>query len=263
MPNNGERSIILRPDVQIERAVSGKSRIVAAMVNETLLLAKDTTLDKAGESPETQYSRGRSYYGGQDVPQDYLEAVKWFRMAGERGHAWGQCGLGICYFHGRGVRQDYVEAVRWYRKAAEQDNAWAQHWLGFCYYNGQGNPQDDVEAAKWFRMAAEQCDAVAQSRLGSCYYYGRGVPQDTLQAYKWFRLAEDQGYKEGYKEAKMDAARLAPLLSPVELETAEQLFREFKSKQSSRLPSVFGAPSGNVLISGHYEEASKLDDTTP
>jgi hypothetical protein len=51
-----------------------------------------------------------------------------------------------------------------------------------------------------------------------------------LQAYKWYQLAADQGHKE----AKEQAAELAAMMSPRELETAQRLYREFKDKQAAR-----------------------------
>ncbi len=72
------------------------------------------------------------------------------------------------YDNGQGVPQDYAEAVKWYRMAAEQGDAKAQSNLGFMYDNGQGVPQDYAEAAKWFRLAAEQGDADAQFTSASC-----------------------------------------------------------------------------------------------
>ncbi|MSP50530.1 MAG: sel1 repeat family protein, partial [Alphaproteobacteria bacterium] len=53
-----------------------------------------------------------------------------------------------------GVPQDYAEAVMWYRKAADQGEADAQTNLGINYANGQGVPQDYVQAHKWFNLAA-------------------------------------------------------------------------------------------------------------
>ena len=67
---------------------------------------------------------------------------------------------------GQGVPQDYGEAVRWYRRAAEQGIARAQFNLGLMYVKGQGVPQDDGEAARWYRKAAEQGDPDAQNNLG-------------------------------------------------------------------------------------------------
>ncbi len=58
------------------------------------------------------------------------------------------------YERGHGVPQDYAEAVGWYRKAAEQGVAVAQRSLGAMYYNGEGVPQDYVQAHMWFNLAA-------------------------------------------------------------------------------------------------------------
>ena len=78
------------------------------------------------------------YSNGQGVPQDYVEAARWYRKAADQGDAEAQYGLGFMYYQGKGVPHDYVEAARWYRKAAEQDNAEADYGLGFMYLNGQG-----------------------------------------------------------------------------------------------------------------------------
>ncbi len=50
--------------------------------------------------------------------------------------------------------QDYAQAVKWYRLAADQGYAWAQNNLGNMYELGQGVPQDYVEAHKLFNLAA-------------------------------------------------------------------------------------------------------------
>ena len=93
---------------------------------------------------------------------------------------------------GRGVPQNDSEAVRWYRLAAERGLAEAQNNLGTMYRNGDGVPENDVEAVKWFRLAAEQGLAEAQSNLGVMYDVGEGVPENDVRAYcpssnKWNR----------------------------------------------------------------------------
>ena len=62
------------------------------------------------------------------------------------------------YANGRGVPEDDVEAVRWYRLAAEQGYANAQFLLGVMYSNGLGVPEDDVLAYMWYNLAAAQGD---------------------------------------------------------------------------------------------------------
>jgi TPR repeat protein len=60
------------------------------------------------------------------------------------------------YRNGEGVPEDDKQAVKWYRLAAEQGHASAQYNLGFMYSNGEGVPEDDKQAVKWYRLASEQ-----------------------------------------------------------------------------------------------------------
>jgi len=56
---------------------------------------------------------GAAYATGDGVPQDYVEAVRWFAMAAEQGHVVSQATLGAYYWAGRGVPQDQVKAYFW------------------------------------------------------------------------------------------------------------------------------------------------------
>ena len=60
------------------------------------------------------------------------------------------------YANGHGVPQNYVEALKWFRKAAEQGDAAAQFNLGFMYRMGQGVSQNHVLAHMWFNLAASR-----------------------------------------------------------------------------------------------------------
>ena len=101
---------------------------------------------------------------------------------------------GIMYDLGQGVPQDDVEAVRWFRLAAEQGDAIAQFTLGLRHADGRGVPQDDVEAVRWYRLAAEQGDAEAQRNLEWMYANGRGVPDTTLHALQLSEGAPEPGF---------------------------------------------------------------------
>ena len=80
----------------------------------------------------------------------------------EQGHAGAQSALGLKYASGAGVPEDDVEAVRWYRLAAEQGYAEAQWLLGSMYGDGDGVPQDDVLAYMWFDVSSAQGHGSAQ-----------------------------------------------------------------------------------------------------
>ena len=74
----------------------------------------------------------------------------------DAGDTTGQLNLGVMYARGSGVPKDYAEAVKWYRMAAEQGHAKAQFNLAVMYARGRGVPEDDVRAYAWYNLAAEQ-----------------------------------------------------------------------------------------------------------
>lgn len=63
--------------------------------------------------PAAQFSVAAHYATGEDVPQDYSEAVRWFTLAAEQGHVISQSMLGEYYREGRGVPQDMAKAYFW------------------------------------------------------------------------------------------------------------------------------------------------------
>src|SRR6266550_1223644 len=72
-------------------------------------------------NPKAQFGLASAYYLGKGVPQDYAEALRWYKMAAEHGNAKGQFDLGTVYNEGIGLPPDYIEASRWFRKAADQN----------------------------------------------------------------------------------------------------------------------------------------------
>ncbi len=51
---------------------------------------------------------------------DYATALREFRRLAEQGDAEAQFNLGSMYYHGYGVPQDYVQAHMWYKLAASR-----------------------------------------------------------------------------------------------------------------------------------------------
>jgi hypothetical protein len=182
------------------------------------------------------------YSHGQGVPQDYAQAIMWYRRAAEQGDATAQHNLGVMYSHSEGVSQDYAQAIMWYRRAAKQGNAASQVNLGVMYDNGLGVPQDYAQAAQWFRRAAEQGDASAQYNLGLMYDNGRGAPQDYAQAYLWYNLAAARLPSGADREkAVRNRDRMAAWLTPAQLADAQSHTRTWQPKPetpSARPPTV-------------------------
>ena len=153
-----------------------------------------------------------------------------FRAA-EQGHARAQFNLGNMYRKGDGVPQDFKEAVKWFRKAAEQRYAKAQFNLGVMYRDGEGVLKDFKEAVKCFRKAAEQGYDDAQVNLGAMYANGNGVPQDTLTAYAWWDIADTNGQALAKKYKDI----IAKLMTPNQIAKAEALAKEMIKKNPKLL----------------------------
>jgi TPR repeat protein len=84
----------------------------------------------------------------------YGTALRLARPLAAEGDARAQSVLGLLYYGGEVVPQDKAEAVRWFRRAAEQGDAQAQHNLGLAYAKGEAGEPDNVSAHMWFNLAA-------------------------------------------------------------------------------------------------------------
>jgi hypothetical protein len=136
------------------------------------------------------------------------------------------------YEQGQGVPQDYAEAVKWYRLAAAQGDAKAQFNLGLAYEHGQGVEQDNAEAVKLFRLAAAQGDARAQRDLGTMYELGKGVTQDYVRSHMWFNLSAASGWGGGIDLFSVMEQRdlVAAKMTPQQIAEAQKMASECQQR---------------------------------
>lgn len=159
------------------------------------------------------------------------DGLKGLTDRASKGSAIAQSLLGDVYAFGReGVPQDYAEAVKWYRKSAEQGFAPSQCKLGDMSLIGQGVPQDFAEAVKWYRKSADQGDANAMESLGLMYLNGHGVQQDYVEAGKWLNLASAFSGKDSRDGSVSMLAELAAGMTPEQVEEAQKRAREWKPR---------------------------------
>jgi TPR repeat protein len=156
----------------------------------------------------SMYNLGLYYHIGQNVTLNYKTAVKYYKMALEKGAkkksadsqrviAAASNNLALLYLNGQGVEKDAAKAVELYTVAANLGNAISQRKLGECYEKGEGVEENAAEAVKWYAQAAEKKDAVAMTNLARCYALGNGVEErDLVIAANWYRQAAEQGYTE-------------------------------------------------------------------
>ncbi|HSR06167.1 MAG TPA: hypothetical protein VLM42_03375 [Bryobacteraceae bacterium] len=91
------------------------------------------------------------------------QSAEYFRKAlddeGKENAGWAYR-VAASYSYGVGVPQDYAEAVRWWRIAISSvdldcQNGFAHYMLGHAYHNGHGVPKDYVLAYMWYALAVE------------------------------------------------------------------------------------------------------------
>ena len=158
--------------------------------------------------PRSQYMLGLIHDRGLSVRRDPVEAIKWYRLAANQGHALAQYMLGLIHNSGfDAVTRARSNAVRVGGAAATPSQR-----LGIAY----------VEALRWLTLAAEQGLPQAQYSLGLMYATGSGVPADFVAAHFWWTIAVGSGSDQASKKLSL----LEGLMSEDSLQKARRLSRE-------------------------------------
>ena len=166
------------------------------------------------ENPALLFSLAMSFFNS----HSFEDAVRYFRMAVNKGSVEAMNMLGVCYENGYGVSKEDDLAQKYYTEAAEKGCVEAQFNLGrFFYLLGEsrhytkvGNMsvrigpaplepyEEDVQALKWFRKAAEQGNLKAQYSLGQCLIEGHGIQTTAAvleEGKEWMSKAAENGFQ--------------------------------------------------------------------
>jgi TPR repeat protein len=103
------------------------------------------------------------------VKQDYVEAMRLYRLAAEQNLGEADTGIGWLYSHGYGVKQGYDQARTWHLRADEHGDDDGANNLGDMYFEGLGTKKDYVEARKWWTKAAERGSGAAKFNIANLY----------------------------------------------------------------------------------------------
>ncbi len=184
MNQNNNFALVRKPSSAVEKAAPGAKRILSGMVSDMLSLSK----------LESWFQIGKNYY----FEKNFTEAVKFLRMAAERGHAKAQLHVGYCCENGVGVIKDELEAVRWYEKSAKQGEPSGQSSLGICYLDGKGVEKDCAKGLNLLRQATDKRDPQALGLLAMLYLGQRDCVQaDYGEAARFAQIADECGEAEG------------------------------------------------------------------
>ena len=197
-------------------------------INQAVHNNVQTELDKLIAQAESgdansQVILANKYFNGDGIRQDKKEAVKWYRLAADRGHAGAQTAMGVFYSGAHGLFEPNMQiAFQYFSKAANQGDATAQYrigdiylfqnnvgeaekWLNMALNNGEKNALIGLadihmrqgrkeEAVKLLTKAATLGNPMAMNNLGFCYQNGQGVHMDKEIAVYWYQKAVDGNY---------------------------------------------------------------------
>lgn len=159
---------------------------------------------------EAQRRLAYAYFNGSGgLTENNSKAMELLIATATKGNVWSQYDLGEIYLGESAIDdipQNYKEAVKWFKLSADQGNTFAQGYMGDCYYKGLGVEKNYSEAVKWYRKAATDAEfpiGSAMRQLSICYRYGRGVPQDEAIANEWSKKAAEKGNDDAKQLQKM------------------------------------------------------------
>ncbi|MBX9757719.1 MAG: sel1 repeat family protein [Beijerinckiaceae bacterium] len=159
------------------------------------LTAMEEALKRVKENPNdgpAMTMLGELYRDGLSVRRNPVEAVRWYRLAAERGDRQAQFAMGVAHLNGVGAPKDKKAAREWLQKAAAQNHGGALYNLGVIAIDN--DIQDFPGAAALFRKAAELGDMDAAYGLSVFYREGTGVPRDKAESIRWLQRAAQESH---------------------------------------------------------------------
>jgi TPR repeat protein len=178
-------------------------------------------------TPDAMQHIAAMYEKGDELPQNYSEAAKWYRRAADMSPEAG-VRLAEMLIDGKSVPQDYGQAVTLCRSAAKKNYSPGQCCVGYLYQHGLGVEANPKEAAKWYREASTGGSRVAMTSLADMYWKGDGVGVDRPEAYYYLFLAS-----RGMPEAKTRAALLWKEMSKDDIKHLERKLRDLHFEPKS------------------------------
>ena len=125
---------LARPWIANPNSRSLSQSAEAASRNDFYVTSDIKQLKKAAVQGDAaaQYSLGVHYAVGDLVPQDYRQALEWFRQSAEQGHIRARGKMAALFWAGRGTPKDYAKAYFWALLAQAGGDKDAEVFIADC-----------------------------------------------------------------------------------------------------------------------------------
>ena len=170
---------------------------------------------------EAQFRVGSAYDTGNGAPRSAENAMKYYLMAAEKGHAEAQNSVGSALQ----AEEKYSEALVWFERAAAQGHALATNNLAFLYDLGRGVKQDRRKGFELYSRAADLGWAESMWNIANMYGAGQLGQIDMVSACVWTMRARKYANANDQR-LQAQLTRITPYLertlSPGDMEKCKQ-----------------------------------------
>lgn len=125
---------------------------------------------------------------------NYVEAMKWYSLAGNKGDSWAISQAAFLHKMGLGTAKSATEEAKWYKKGAELGISTHQMNYAYALLEGDGLEKNENEAFRWFSKAANQNNIDAYYALADLCSKGVGTEYDPVKAYAYVRYFLEHGF---------------------------------------------------------------------
>ena len=161
-------------------------------INKSLILKA-----KKGD-PQSQHELAFEYWSGENLKQDFSEAMKWWKLSASNGFGKAYFNLGSMYYNGDGVPANYKKAYYYLNLSIKKKHPYqgtSYMFLGSKFYlDGNYVKKNYKKGIKYLEIAAKKNCIRSQFLLGS--YYDEGVETYNIKkninkSFKFYKMAAD------------------------------------------------------------------------
>lgn len=177
-------------------------KVVGALITSFIRLLKSTLLPK---SIEECLQNALSAKNSNNIEDFYI----WTEKAAKKGHVESCLTLGLAFYNGNDIVENYDEALKWFKKGAAKGDEACLLNAGLMYAYGQGVPINYHQAIKYLEIPAKKGtgDVQAQYEMGRCYYKlleslpfvdstARSRNHYYSESVRWLTISANKGYAE-------------------------------------------------------------------
>ena len=155
--------------------------------------------------PKSQHELAFEYWAGENLKQDFSEALKLWKLSASKGFVKACFNLGAMYFNGNGVPINYKKAYYYLNLSIKKKHSalsTSYFFLGNKFYlDGKYGKKNIKKGIKYLEIAAKK-NCVRSQFLLANYYDDEekkiyNIKKDNTKAFKYYKMTADNKFVPG------------------------------------------------------------------